>query len=49
MTEAWRELHNFARFTKYYLKDQSTENEVGGVCVTYGGDEQCVHNFVWNE
>jgi hypothetical protein len=31
--------------TKGYAGDQINENEMGGACGTYGGQERCMHGF----
>jgi hypothetical protein len=31
--------------TNYYLGDQITKNEMGGVSDTYGGEEKCIWGF----
>jgi hypothetical protein len=30
---------------KYYSGDQIKENETGGPCSTYGGEERCIQSF----
>jgi hypothetical protein len=31
--------------TRYYLDDQIKNNEMGGACGTYGGQERCIQGF----
>jgi hypothetical protein len=32
--------------TKYYSGSQIKNNEMGGVCESYGREEQCIQGFV---
>jgi len=45
----WRKLHYTELFivflSKYNSGDQIKEDEMGGACGTYGGDEKCVQGF----
>jgi len=34
-------------FTKYYYGDQIKEDEIGGECGTYRGDEKCIETISW--
>ena len=31
--------------TEYYQDDEMMEDEMGGACCTYEGEEKCVHGF----
>jgi len=33
-------------FIEYYWDDEMTEDEMGGACCTYEGEEKCVHGFM---
>jgi hypothetical protein len=48
ITRKWRKLHKEELgdlYSKYCLGDQIEENEMGGACSTYGGDERCIQGF----
>jgi hypothetical protein len=44
------ELHNLYTSTNtlwYYQDNRIKEDEMGGECSAYGGDEKCAQNFSW--
>ena len=51
VTGEWRKLHNQELIDLYsslifLLSDQIEKNELGGACMTFGGEDRCVQYFV---
>jgi hypothetical protein len=40
------ERHNLYANT-YYCDDEMKEDEMGEACKMHGGDEKCIHNYIW--
>ena len=50
VTGDWRKLHNEERYDPYCSpnttkNDRMNEDEMGGTCSTYGGNEKCIQYF----
>jgi hypothetical protein len=37
----------FVLFTKYYLRDETKGDEMGGACSPHAGDKKCIQNVNW--
>jgi hypothetical protein len=47
VTGEWRKLHNgeLNDLTQYFSGDEVENNEMGGACSTYGGEEMRIQGF----
>ena len=45
VTGEWRKLHNEELLTQFCSGDKIENNEMGGACSTYRGEESCIQDF----